>query len=127
MTGTCALHLGLSTLETRCSDNLDFHDLAVWQLRAALEAAYRAGLAAAKNRARIFALLGLRVPEPDLDCACAGLHSAEPLVRARAVELLDNLLGRGARRALIPLLETHANGASRSPVQGSKLGACTCT
>jgi uncharacterized protein len=36
-------HLGLSTLETRRSDSLDFHDLAVWQLRAALEAAYRAG------------------------------------------------------------------------------------
>lgn len=45
-------HLGLSTLETRRSDSLDFHDLAVWQLRAALEAAYRAGLAAAKKEER---------------------------------------------------------------------------
>ncbi|MBX3218949.1 MAG: hypothetical protein KF795_00440 [Labilithrix sp.] len=39
--------LGVSTLETRRSDSLDFHDVAVWQLRAALEAAYQAGLAAA--------------------------------------------------------------------------------
>ncbi|MEI2637426.1 MAG: hypothetical protein V9F03_00245 [Microthrixaceae bacterium] len=45
-------HLGLPTLETRRSDSLDFHDLAVWQLRAALEAAYRAGFAAAKKEER---------------------------------------------------------------------------
>jgi len=35
--------LDLDTLETRRSDELDFHDLAVWQLKAALEAAYKAG------------------------------------------------------------------------------------
>jgi hypothetical protein len=28
---------------------LDFHDVAVWSVKAALEAAYRAGLAAAKE------------------------------------------------------------------------------
>jgi len=39
----------MSVLETRKSDSLDFHDLAVWQMRAALEAAYQAGLAAAKR------------------------------------------------------------------------------
>ena len=39
--------LGLDTLETRKSDRLDFSDQAVWQLRAALEAAYNAGKAAA--------------------------------------------------------------------------------
>ena len=42
-------HLRVPTLETRKSDSLDFHDLAVWQMRAALEAAYQAGLAAAKR------------------------------------------------------------------------------
>ncbi|MCH7228581.1 DUF6900 domain-containing protein [Haloferula sp. A504] len=35
--------LGLDTLETRHSDGLDFHDLAVWQIREALVAAYEAG------------------------------------------------------------------------------------
>lgn len=35
--------LGLDTLETRHSDGLDFHDLAVWQIRKALVAAYEAG------------------------------------------------------------------------------------
>ena len=35
--------LAIETLETRNSDQLDFHDLAVWTLRSALEAAYEAG------------------------------------------------------------------------------------
>ena len=37
-------HLGIETLETRKSDSLDFHDLAVWCLRDALEAAFNAGV-----------------------------------------------------------------------------------
>ncbi len=41
--------LHIATLETRNSDSLDFHDVAVWSVKAALEAAYRAGLAAAKE------------------------------------------------------------------------------
>ena len=40
--------LGLETLETRRSDSLDFHDLAVWQIKQALQAAYEAGRASAK-------------------------------------------------------------------------------
>ena len=36
-------HLGIQTLETRNSDSLDFHDVAVWSLREALAAAYKAG------------------------------------------------------------------------------------
>ena len=35
----------IETLETRRSDSLDFHDIAVWELKSALEAAYRAGQA----------------------------------------------------------------------------------
>jgi hypothetical protein len=38
-------HLGIETLETRNSDSLDFHDVAVWTLREALQAAYVAGVA----------------------------------------------------------------------------------
>ena len=41
--------LRIDTLETRNSDSLDFHDVAVWSVKAALEAAYRAGLAAARE------------------------------------------------------------------------------
>ncbi len=36
--------LGIETLETRKSDSLDFHDVAVWCLRDALEAAFNAGV-----------------------------------------------------------------------------------
>lgn len=36
-------HFFLETLETRNSDRLDFHDVAVWAIRSALEAAYEAG------------------------------------------------------------------------------------
>ena len=37
-------HLGLDTLETRHADSLDFHDTAVWCIRDALEAAFKAGI-----------------------------------------------------------------------------------
>jgi hypothetical protein len=35
--------IGIETLETRRSDSHDFHDVAVWEIKAALEAAYKAG------------------------------------------------------------------------------------
>ncbi len=35
--------LDLETLDTRNSDRQDFHELAVWQIKKALEAAYAAG------------------------------------------------------------------------------------
>jgi len=37
-------HLQVETLETRNSDSLDFYDVSVWGIAAALEAAYQAGL-----------------------------------------------------------------------------------
>lgn len=42
-------HLGIETLQTQNSDRLDFHDLAVWSIEAALKAAFEAGHRAAKN------------------------------------------------------------------------------
>ena len=41
-----AEHLGIKTLEERYVDSLDFHDLSVWLIRDALEAAYEAGRSA---------------------------------------------------------------------------------
>lgn len=41
--------LRIETLDTRHSDRLDFHDLAVWCIRAALEAAWLAGAASQKG------------------------------------------------------------------------------
>jgi hypothetical protein len=37
-------HLGVETLETRNSDTLDFHDVSVWGVKNALQAAYQAGV-----------------------------------------------------------------------------------
>ena len=37
-------HLGVETLKTRNADSLDFHDTAVWCLKDALEAAFKAGV-----------------------------------------------------------------------------------
>jgi hypothetical protein len=42
-------HLSIETLETRRSDSLDFHDVAVWCVRDALEAAFNAGVEHAKR------------------------------------------------------------------------------
>ncbi len=35
--------LNIDTLQTRKSDSLDFHDVAVWSIKEALEAAFEAG------------------------------------------------------------------------------------
>lgn len=37
-------HLSIETLDTRNSDRLDFHDVSVWGVRSALEAAFKAGV-----------------------------------------------------------------------------------
>ena len=41
-------HLHIETLAERKSDRLDFHEVAVWSVKAALEAAYQAGIAAGR-------------------------------------------------------------------------------
>ncbi len=46
-------HLNIETLETRNSDRLDFHDVSVWGVHSALEAAFKAGVE-----------LGLSMPKP---------------------------------------------------------------
>ena len=40
----------IETLATRRSGSLDFHDVAVWEVRSALEAACRAGQASVANK-----------------------------------------------------------------------------
>ena len=45
LTAIAQKHLALDTLEVRNSDQLDFHERHVGQIRAALEAAYAAGRA----------------------------------------------------------------------------------
>jgi hypothetical protein len=45
-------HLFIETLETQNRDRLDFHDVSVWAVKSALQAAYQAGLAAANATAK---------------------------------------------------------------------------
>ena len=44
--------LGIETLETRKSASLDFHDVAVWCLRDALDAAFNAGVEQGRKAAK---------------------------------------------------------------------------
>ena len=43
-------HLFIDTLETQSSDRLDFHDVSVWGVKSALQAAYEAGLKATQTK-----------------------------------------------------------------------------
>lgn len=45
-------YLSIDTLDSQRSDRLDFHDLAVWSIAQALDAAFQAGLATAEDRHR---------------------------------------------------------------------------
>ncbi len=49
LAGIAEKHLFIETLEECKSDSLDFHEVSVWGVQAALEAAYAAGLAAAQE------------------------------------------------------------------------------
>ena len=43
LTDIARQHLGISTLKTRTSDSLDFHNVAVWSVAEAMKAAFDAG------------------------------------------------------------------------------------
>ena len=45
-------HLSLETLESRNSDSLDFHDIAVWALKKALQEAYEAEKTSKKQQSK---------------------------------------------------------------------------
>lgn len=53
--------LGLETLETRNSDSLDFHDLAVWCVKEALQRAYEAGRQSARPTKAICPACGRKI------------------------------------------------------------------
>ena len=46
-------HLFVDTLETRKSDRLDFHEVSVWAIKSALEAAFKAGVEAGGNPPKV--------------------------------------------------------------------------
>jgi hypothetical protein len=66
-------HLSIEILETRRSDSLDFHDVSVWGVRAALEAAYKAGANAERNAPTITVLENCIEKAGDLYAAIDGV------------------------------------------------------
>jgi hypothetical protein len=83
-------HLHIETLETRNSDSLDFHDLSVGGVRAALEAAFLAGQqSAAAAREATLEFARAQVDENVLQTASTAMLS-----RAAAGQLDLNLLAR---------------------------------
>jgi HEAT repeat protein len=54
---------------------------------------------------RIFRMLAIIYPSKTVELVCGNLTSSSPNVRSNAVEVLDNMLSKGVKRVLIPLLE----------------------
>ena len=80
------------------------------------------------ERERIFRLLGLLLPDHDLHSAHDGLLSADPAVRANAVEFLDNVLvPPQLRRRLLPLFDDQVTTAQRAAAAGGVVGAAMTT
>jgi len=73
--------LGLKTLKTRNAGHLDFHELAVWQVRKALRMAYAAGYEDAVSQlgAAIITCRAFDPAEEDEAYACAQRISGEVL------------------------------------------------
>jgi len=66
-------HLRVPTLETRRSDSLDFHDVAVWCVRDALQAAFEAGARSARPEIKADKTL----PEPFDDYEIHGVWESD--------------------------------------------------
>ena len=86
-----AQNFRLTTLETRHSDDLDFHDVAVWSIRAALKSAYLAGYAASMR-----ATQGKEAPLPTehhtvLDGVWLGEGEAAEVSDDRRAETIETL------------------------------------
>ncbi|WP_247309313.1 DUF6900 domain-containing protein [Ralstonia pseudosolanacearum] len=56
-----AAHLGIEILETRKSDRLDFHEVSLWSVRRALEAAFEAGVEHSRKASETTALANTNV------------------------------------------------------------------
>ena len=58
-----------------------------------------------RNLEQIFRLLGLRYPSKDIYNAYQGIISNKKILRASAVEFLDNVLGSDFKKYILPVLE----------------------
>jgi HEAT repeat protein len=63
---------------------------------------------------RIFRLIALLSPSASLHDAYVGVRSTNPLVRANALEYLENVLKPGLRDVLLPLIDSQVSEAERA-------------
>ncbi len=72
---------------------------------------------------RIFRIMALLLPQAGLHDAYVGLRSSNPLIRANAVEFLDNVLKPELRQVLVPLLDSQVTTEERIALANKFVGA----
>ena len=72
---------------------------------------------------RVFRLMALLYPEGGLHDAYVGLRAANPIVRANALEFLDNVLSPELRQVLVPLLDAQVTVDERIAIANRVVGA----
>jgi AAA family ATP:ADP antiporter len=72
---------------------------------------------------RIFRLMALLYPQGGLHDAYVGLRAANPIVRANALEFLDNVLKPELRQLLVPLLDAQVPASERIALANRLVGA----
>ena len=72
---------------------------------------------------RIFRLMALLFPATGLHDAYVGVRSSNPIVRANALEFLDNTLKPELRQVLVPLLDSLVTTAERVAIADRLVGA----
>jgi ATP/ADP translocase/HEAT repeat protein len=71
---------------------------------------------------RIFRLIALLSPSASLHDAYVGVRSSNPLVRANALEYLENVLQPGLRDVLLPLIDGQVSDAERARLAEKVVG-----
>jgi AAA family ATP:ADP antiporter len=71
---------------------------------------------------RIFRLIALLSPSASLHDAYVGVRSTNPLVRANALEYLENVLSPGLREVLLPLIDGLVSEAERGSLAEKFVG-----
>jgi AAA family ATP:ADP antiporter len=72
---------------------------------------------------RIFRLMALLFPHAGLHDAYVGVRSANPIVRANALEFLDNVLKPELRHVLVPVLDSQVTVQERIELANRLVGA----
>jgi hypothetical protein len=71
---------------------------------------------------RIFRLIALLAPSASLHDAYVGVQSTNPLVRANAIEYLENVLKPELRNVLLPLIDSHVSERERAALAERVVG-----